>query len=237
MRASDVSALAFAVCSAVACSGANETELFGAAPSGTPSTSAPPSGTSGSASGETSSGDDAGSSGTNDAGASSGGVPDAARPARCRPGDPDGCGPDEYCRVEGCAVTGGVCTKRATFQAGAYEPVCGCDRVTYWNKELASARGANIAASGPCPAASALHCNEQTKCPGGAHCSMALSSRPGCLTDVVATGLCWVLPASCPPVTAQRARDCDANRCMSLCEAIKAETRFYPVASCTDGGG
>lgn len=237
MRASDVSALAFVVGAAIACSGANETELFGAAPSAKPSTSAP-SGTSGSAPGETSSGNDAGSSGTNDAGTSSdGGVPDASGPTTCRPGDPDACGIDEYCRVEGCAVTGGVCTKRATFQAGAYEPVCGCDRVTYWNKELASSRGVNVAASGPCPASSALRCDAQAKCPDGAHCNMVVRSRIGCLTDAVVNGLCWVLPASCPPVTAQRARACEDNRCTSLCEAIKTEKRFYPVASCADGGG
>lgn len=237
MRASDVSALAFVVGAAVACSGAHETELFGAAPAAPPSASAPPpSGTSGSTPGETPSGDDAGSSGTNDAGTSSGGVPDAG-PVTCRPGDPGACGPDEYCRVEGCAVTGGVCTKRATFQAGAYEPVCGCDRVTYWNEELASARGANVASSGTCPASTALLCDARTECPDGAHCNMALGSRTGCLTDVLVNGQCWVLPASCPPVTAQRARACDGNRCMSLCEAIKTEKRFYPVPSCADGRG
>jgi len=64
----------------------------------------------------------------------------------------DRCGDTEYCNYEDCRVADGVgvCEPRPEFCTGLFDPVCGCDGMTYSNDCVARSRGADVLHRGPC---------------------------------------------------------------------------------------
>lgn len=56
-----------------------------------------------------------------------------------------------YCDGPGCGPAGG-CRRKDGGCSGVFEPVCGCDDVTYVNECSASREGVRVAAVGECPA-------------------------------------------------------------------------------------
>jgi hypothetical protein len=68
------------------------------------------------------------------------------------------CGPEEYCDLaqgDGCDVADGQgrCAPRPAVCTREYNPVCGCDGVTYANACIAASSGASVRAAGECPPA------------------------------------------------------------------------------------
>jgi hypothetical protein len=142
------------------------------------------------------------------------------------------CAATDYCRVTGCAATGGVCTRRPAGDSLTYDPVCGCDNITYWNEPMAAARGVNTAARGACPQPGAVDCKKTLACPSGARCSYDQVAMVSCTLEP--TGTCWVVPTGCPAfANTQHVRRCSGDQCASLCQMVDTETVFYSqVAGC-----
>lgn len=58
---------------------------------------------------------------------------------------PDGCDPDDYCFMADCFGGSGVCVPRPTDCTEHYDPVCGCDGITYGNPCIAASEGVTMA--------------------------------------------------------------------------------------------
>lgn len=71
-------------------------------------------------------------------------------PGQCR--NALNCDVGEACqRSEGQCQALGTCVRRPEVCIQVYEPVCGCDGLTYPNACAALAAGFSVAAKGPCP--------------------------------------------------------------------------------------
>ena len=84
-------------------------------------------------------------------GAGAGNAGSGGMPGNC--GDDDDCDADEYCKKASCNAASGTCTPRGPECRGAtaaFEPVCGCDGITYWNTCVIEHEGFNFAMKGEC---------------------------------------------------------------------------------------
>jgi hypothetical protein len=80
-------------------------------------------------------------------------VEDSGQPAQpertCNPLQSQ-CGADEYCATDSCSRNG-ACMPRPSSSSKVHAPTCGCDGVTYWNRQHASWLGvASEATTGRC---------------------------------------------------------------------------------------
>jgi hypothetical protein len=145
------------------------------------------------------------------------------------------CGTNEYCKKESCAAEEGRCQPRGPECRGTnavFDPVCGCDGITYWNTCVIEHEGFNAALHGECTGSSRPTC---TRDGGGDSCPTRLHAhcyRPVtmCGNPSPTMGVCWVLPDACPANEPQTQRYCGGTagsmRCIGLCEVIDAENSF-----------
>ena len=56
-----------------------------------------------------------------------------------------------FCYFPGCDPSAGYCRDSGVYCGPEYNPMCGCDGVTYQNDCLALHAGASIACEGECP--------------------------------------------------------------------------------------
>jgi hypothetical protein len=143
----------------------------------------------------------------------------------------DPCGPTGYCKSTDCLT--GVCAQKPPETANNESPVCGCDDVTYWNDNVAAARGMSVKATGVCKTGVKCGGPGPTRpCAAGFSCDMQVATAGGCGIQS-APGTCWALPATCPkiligPVT----RACAAPTCTGRCELIGKEATYYRDNTC-----
>ncbi len=100
----------------------------------------------------------------------------------------------EYCQrpVGSCGGTfaNGNCTAMPQICTLQFQPVCGCDQITYGNPCLAQAAGVTIALNGPCQSA-ADDCTDDTDCMASDFCMYSIYSCAG-------NGTCTARPQLCP---------------------------------------
>jgi hypothetical protein len=155
---------------------------------------------------------------------------DAGSPGSCLTNSE--CGAREFCDAHACA-TPGTCSPRPDLCSAIYDPVCGCDGVTYSNSCTANAAGARVAATGTC--GGAVDAGRVDSGPGGcidnSMCARTqFCSGTGCDTD----GTCVPRPDACidlyNPVCG-----CDGTTYSNSCFAASAGVRVASTGACTMG--
>ena len=140
------------------------------------------------------------------------------------------CADGFYCQSANCMT--GVCV--AAPPSTEESPVCGCDRLTYWNASIAAANGASVRATGTCANNIVCSANNPNTCPEPSICNLE-ETTPGC-NLVNPGGRCWVLPDTCPPLpagTTATTRRCNSNNaCVSRCTLIMNGRTFFEDPTC-----
>jgi hypothetical protein len=142
-----------------------------------------------------------------------------------------------YCSTPACG-NNGTCQPLPAGADTAQAPVCGCDRLTYWNVSLAATSGTSVRGDGVCPAVTAMSMAcagvGNGTCPNGSLCNLEQATVATCNQN--ASGRCWVLPATCPPVAMPTTRRCVGGGgnlpCQSACDLIQLARVFTVDPTC-----
>lgn len=144
----------------------------------------------------------------------------------CQWGHNNPCPSGYFCNATGCGA--GTCIPKLTKTGNQYNPVCGCDGVTYWNPSVAGYFGMAVNTTGAC-IATAVKCSKASPCAAGLHCN---NRRDQALCAVPSTlGVCWGLPEQCPADPKGQPCVAPTTQCTSKCDLIQTETPWY-VGSC-----
>lgn len=135
----------------------------------------------------------------------------------------------EYCeKADGFCVEPGVCALRPDLCALNFNPVCGCDGVTYTNECQARASGVNLSARGPC--GGGAECKSSEECEVDSYCAKieGFCDGPGFCQKRPADGECDGLPGE--PVCG-----CDGITYDTPCRASQAGTGIARRGTCDLG--
>ena len=163
-------------------------------------------------------------------------LPDGGRPKRMTPCFNEGhCAPNEFCDKPSCDASSGRCLPRPSMCSPAFQPVCGCNGVTYWNDCLRRERRIEARVDGECSGSGAMTCaGSPAACPDPeASCALLLPPTSDCTSQAV--GACWVVPTTCqPPMPGSSGwSSCDGPPiCTSQCAAIRSGLRHLRVNTC-----
>ena len=105
-----------------------------------------------------------------------------------------------------------------------YEPVCGCDGVTYPNDCERVRAGAQLDHFGPC----IRPCSSDADCGTGEVCV----TMPGHCGDPTAPAACVAVPDQCPMLGLMPVCGCDGNTYDTVCEALLAGVAIDHEGSC-----
>jgi hypothetical protein len=147
------------------------------------------------------------------------------------------CGQNEFCSKTACSAEKGVCTPKPTTCATLFEPVCGCDKVSYWTNCTRQAAGVESAVTGECGNNTAT-CGGigSIQCPSAASCIFLFSNATMCNTSDQ-MGRCWLVPAggTCPTIViGGQWRACVGVSvgCLDVCRAILKGQAHYLDNTC-----
>jgi hypothetical protein len=137
------------------------------------------------------------------------------------------CPSNEYCKDIQCEDGTGKCALRTMAKSLAYEPVCGCNGLSFWNASVASTYGMSVHHTGACSSMEgAVPCTGESECATyGASCMLQALS---CTADPA--GICMVPHDSCD-LTSPMARNCE-NTCKKVCTLIKTSEMFHSPDGC-----
>jgi len=159
----------------------------------------------------------------------------------CLAGDPGAvCGPDQFCEGPGGACgsdSAGMCAQVPDGCYGVYDPVCGCDEVTYNNDCERQVAGVWLAHPGPCR--TALPCTVDPSglntCAAGMFCETEIGVCPK-TGDEPALGYCVSFEdcsgPQCPP--AGPVCGCDGGEYNDDCQRRLAGVNAACCGPCTD---
>lgn len=145
------------------------------------------------------------------------------------------CPSGSYCHKNTCGESTGTCELFPAQCTNEDEPVCGCDRITYFNDCLRRASGIAASTPGPCRFQDNTPCGgmKQTPCPDGSLCAKFLGPGP-CPMD--AMGSCWVIPATCPGPNKSNPEwdSCPmmGPKCLDTCSAIRMGGSYHRAFMC-----
>ena len=149
------------------------------------------------------------------------------RGARCTSNDE--CDAVEYCFTDaGHCGEPGVCQPLPQLCAQFFDPVCGCDGITYGNACLAARARVSVNRKGPCDAGA--QCSSNAECGEDAYCSKA----DGFCDDL---GFCRPRPdpAACDGAPADAVCGCDGITYGSACLAAVAGVNVQRPGPCEEG--
>jgi hypothetical protein len=145
------------------------------------------------------------------------------------------CSATEYCKYEPADICGradatGTCTNRPEGACLTnYDPVCGCDGVTYGNACEATHFGASVDHTGTCSAPSDT-CGGLlgTACKSGFFCNYPTATACG---NADGTGNCTAIPQICNDINAPVC-GCDGKPYANGCEANAKGTSVANQGAC-----
>ena len=136
------------------------------------------------------------------------------------------CGDDWYCFFEECELESGFCELRPEDCPDGWDPVCGCDGLTYATPCDAAIVGMSVDYVGVCV---------EVECRANTDCSSDLQYCEKPVGECDGAGLCETRPNACPDVW-DPVCGCDGGTYGNACEAAAAGVSVDYEGECLEEG-